>query len=274
MTHVFSPGLSFNETRFDSIIANFDNNGTLIGDTKRNIVKYFNINGDSINFKSFREPNLFNKIVYRYFRKSKARRSFENAQLLLSRGLNTPQPMGYIEYYDVLGLSSSYYICKQLDDFVELRYVLNDPAFPDREKIIRAYTTFFFRMHEHGIEFLDNSPGNSLIRKREDEYDIYLVDLNRMKTARPLGIAERMKNFSRITADDTVLRIIADEYAQLAKLPSEKLFHCLAEGTEEFKRKKSRKKYFKNKLKKLKKIMGLCLSWPCFIPEAAYTSFI
>jgi hypothetical protein len=36
-------------------------------------------------------------------------------------------------------------------------------------------------MHEASINFLDHSPGNTLIvKKSEGKYDFYLVDLNRM----------------------------------------------------------------------------------------------
>ncbi len=46
---------------------------------QRNIIKIYPVKGFVLNVKSFKVPNLINKIVYVRFRKSKARRSYENA---------------------------------------------------------------------------------------------------------------------------------------------------------------------------------------------------
>jgi hypothetical protein len=57
----------------------------------RNVIKLFDLNGQTINIKSFKVPNIVNK-AYKYFRKSKAKRSFEYATILLENGIGTPQP--------------------------------------------------------------------------------------------------------------------------------------------------------------------------------------
>lgn len=252
-----SSRLSFNDNEFENITRHFAQQGTLIASNTRNVVKYFNINGTKINIKSFKVPNPVNRIVYRYLRKSKARRSFENARFLLSKGLLTPEPLTYLEYHDGLGLTSSYYICRQLDDIVELRKVIDDKNFADRKMILKKYTAYFFRMHELGIEFLDNSPGNSLIQKNATEYDLYLVDLNRMNFKKSLGIKQRMNNFSRLTTDREILEIIAEEYAVLSGQPSSLLLNLITAAAEKFRQKKLRKKYFKKKLACLKKWASL-----------------
>ena len=52
----------------------------------------------------------------------------------------------------------------------------------ENEIILRQFIRFSYLLHQKGIEFLDNSPGNTLIKKNEKGvYDFYLVDLNRMK---------------------------------------------------------------------------------------------
>ena len=40
------------------------------------------------------------------------------------------------------------------------------PDFPDHDTILRQFTRFSFNLHEKGIEFLDHSPGNTLIKKK------------------------------------------------------------------------------------------------------------
>ena len=80
----------------------FNTSGILFGDGQRNKIKLFELEGKTINIKSFKVPNLINKIAYKYFRKSKARRSFEYATTLLEKGIGTPQPIAYFENFDFI----------------------------------------------------------------------------------------------------------------------------------------------------------------------------
>ena len=81
----------------------FSDKGILFGNGQRNIIKLFDLNDKTINIKSFKIPNLINKVAYKYFRKSKARRSFEYATILLDKGIGTPQPFAYLENFNWLG---------------------------------------------------------------------------------------------------------------------------------------------------------------------------
>lgn len=80
INRVFSDGYSHYENTIIRILKNFKNEGTLIGNGNRNNIRYFWMDTSTINIKSFKLPNPINRIVYKYFRKSKARRSFEYAQ--------------------------------------------------------------------------------------------------------------------------------------------------------------------------------------------------
>ena len=64
-------------------INNFKNEGKYFVSGKRNTIKLFELENEVISIKSFKKPNIFNKIVYCYFRKSKARRSFEFSSKLI-----------------------------------------------------------------------------------------------------------------------------------------------------------------------------------------------
>jgi hypothetical protein len=55
-------------------------------------------------------PHLINKIVYKKFRKSKARRSYEYATLLLDKGIGTPQPIAFLE--NLIGWFARQLLCK------------------------------------------------------------------------------------------------------------------------------------------------------------------
>ncbi len=184
------------------------------GSGKRNFIKNITVDGIDLNIKSFKIPNLVNKIAYKFFRKSKARRSFEYGFKLLNLGINTPKPIAFIEYSSLFFLKNSFYVSKQFPYDLTYRELIFNHEYPDFEIILRAFTRFTFKLHENGINFLDHSPGNTLIKKNKDGYEFYLVDLNRMKF-QTMNFEERMKNFAKLSPKDVMLNIMCDEYAKL-----------------------------------------------------------
>ncbi|WP_374460586.1 lipopolysaccharide kinase InaA family protein [Chryseobacterium taeanense] len=202
----------------------FKNEGNLIGDEKRNIVKFFNLSDSTLNFKLFRRRNILNRQGYKLYRKSKARLSFEHAQLLISKNFHTPKPVAYIERYDFSGLAANYYISEQLDNSTIFTEILDDLSFTDREKIIRQYASLMYELHNNGIEFVDNSPGNFLVKRIKKEYLIYLVDLDKMNFYNKIETKKRLKNLAKLTKDTEILAIIASEYSALSGIPED---YCL-----------------------------------------------
>ncbi len=215
MKLIFAEGLSQYKDDILSTLKKFKSEGTLIGNGSRNVIKIFDVKGMLLNFKSFKQHNIINRHVYKFYRKSKAHRSFEYAHMLIGKNYHTPRPVAYIENHDFIGLTSSYYISEQLEDVWTLDRVLHDHSFPDREKIIKEYTRLMFRLHNDGIQFLDNSPNNFLIRKEDNNYSIYLVDLNRMNFYDSIDLTKRLNNFARLTNNPEIIDIIAEEYANL-----------------------------------------------------------
>ncbi|WP_149207914.1 Kdo domain containing protein [Flavobacterium johnsoniae] len=233
----------------------FSSTGELFGNGDRNKIKLFDFNEKKINIKSFKIPNLINKIAYRYFRKSKARRSFEYATILLEKGIGTPEPIAFLENFNILGLKDSYYVSEHLNADLTYRELVEIPNYPDNENILRQFTRFSFGLHEKGIEFLDHSPGNTLIKKNnEGTYDFFLVDLNRMEFHESMTFEMRMKNLCRLTPLKEMVAVMSNEYAKLYKKESEeKIFETLWKYTADFQEQFYRKKRLKKKLKFWKK---------------------
>lgn len=248
MNFTFNPPYEKYRKTFEKLLDNFKNEGILIGTDKRNAIKYFKIEGDTINIKSFKKPNFFNKIIYRHFRKSKAKRSFEYAKMLIKHGFGTPEPMAFIENFDAIGLTSSYYISRHQENVFMFRVAIFDTNFEDRENITRAYTRFFFELHEKGIEFVDNTSGNTLIKKTEQGYTFFLVDLNRMNFHRNMSLEQRIQNFSKLTLDATILEIIASEYSNLMHISKDDFFNRLVNSSTLFQSRLQRRKNLKKKL--------------------------
>lgn len=227
------------------LIKKFSNTGTIIGDGSRNIIKFFKISDRLINIKSFKQHNIINRHVYKFYRKSKARRSFEYALLLIDKKFYTPTPIAYIENHDFIGLTSSYYISEQLENSFTLNEILNDQDFPERIEIIRGYTALMYDLHQNGIQFIDNAAGNFLVKKENGINRFYIVDLNRMNFYDRIEIDKRLKNFARFTLDKEIMNIISEEYASLSGLSPQ---YCLKKISDA-----SNKMLFKRKVKKVLK---------------------
>lgn len=233
------------------LIEDFEAGGKEFGDQDRNTLKLFDLKGKPLNVKSFKVPNLVNKIAYRYFRKSKAQRSFEYAHILLGKGIKTPDPVAYFQESSGIFFGKSFYISRHLNYDFTYRELVHDKTFPNRYEVLKYFTRFTFKLHENGIEFLDHSPGNTLIVVDENgNYEFYLVDLNRMKFhGQPLDYPTRIQNFSRLTPDKYMVLEMSREYARLMSGDGDKVFDDMWAATKKFQNKFQRKRRIKRKFR-------------------------
>ena len=231
------------------IIENFDSRGTIFIAGNRNSIKLFDFENKIINIKSFKIPNFFNKIIYSFFRKSKAFRSYDFAQKLTQMGIGTPTPIAYYEQKGILGLGKSFYISEHLEFDLMFRDLVENQDYPNSDEILKQFTAFSFKMHQNGIEFLDHSPGNTLIVKNGNLYKFYLVDLNRMSFHKNMDFQLRMKNLSRLTPHIEMIKKISVAYAQLSGENESLIFDTLWKYTSEFQYRYFRKKRIKKRLK-------------------------
>lgn len=164
--------------------------------------------------KDFHRPNLINSVVYTHLRKSKARRSYENALELRRLGFGTPEPYAYVEVSRCGRLVRSYYLCARLSaDHRDLRYF-------DRQlrlmELLDALGHEMVRLHRAGVLVKDFSPGNVLYqRDAEGVYHFSHVDLNRMD----FGVKSRsrlMGNFRAMPCTPAEVDMLAAAYARAA----------------------------------------------------------
>ncbi|TJY32859.1 lipopolysaccharide kinase InaA family protein [Pontimicrobium aquaticum] len=236
------------QEKVDVFIDTFSTSGKLFGNQKRNSIKLFELDSQIINIKSFKVPNMFNKIAYRFLRKSKAQRSFEYAMKLLDLGIGTPHPIAYYEFTNGIFFGKSFYLSEHVDCDLTYRELNRDLNYPDHENILRAFTKFTFTLHENNVCFLDHSPGNTLIKKEGDNYKFYLVDLNRMQF-KSMSFSERIQNFARLTDKESIIKIMSDEYAKCIDADSSMVFEKMRQYTLEFRERIKRKKRFKKIVK-------------------------
>ncbi len=208
-----APGFEILESWVKNLPDYFHVNGTTIY-KDRNEVKVFEELGLKLNVKAFKIPILINRYIYVYLRGSKAARSFQNALHFQAVGASTPKPVAYVECLSKGKLMESYYVCLNFEKGFTLWDVfLNNDT--DKENIIKQWVHFTWsKLHRNGIYHLDYSPGNTLIRKVEGEYQFAIVDLNRMKFM-PVSFEKGIQNFRQLDTNEDNLRLIATEYALL-----------------------------------------------------------
>ena len=226
----------------EQAILNFEiKNGNLLK-SDRNSIKSMQVEGLNLNFKKFKTPNVFNGFVYKYIRPSKAKRSYEYANVLLKKSIQTPTPVAYFEATNVFGLKESYYISLQVDYDLDFRVLIHDLDYPNRNEILKQFTAFTFSLHEAGINFLDHSPGNTLIVKvNDDHYNFYLIDLNRMRFEM-MNFDQRMHNIRRLWPSKYMLKIMAETYAELAKKSFEETHNLMLKHSRAFQKKVNSRK--------------------------------
>lgn len=241
-----------NKEELFEIINNFDSYTDYVVKAERNSIKKVPFQGLVLNVKAFKIPNIVNQIAYRFFRQSKAERSFKYGQKLLNLGILTPKPIAYFEFYSLLSFRKSYYLSEQITYDLTYRELITYPDYEDHENILRAFTRFTFKLHENNIEFLDHSPGNTLIKKEGEDYKFYLVDLNRM-LFKSLSFDARMKNFARLSASEGMIKTMSDEYAKSYDKNYEDVLKLMTFYSKKFREDSVRKREMKKRLKFWKK---------------------
>jgi hypothetical protein len=245
---VFSKKYQGKSARVHAIIHGFDTHGEDFDNGDRNTIKLFDIDGQKINVKSFKKPNWINKVVYRFFRDSKAERSFEYANTLLSLEVGTPHPVAYFEEKSNLFFGRSYYISEHLTYDLTYRELIRDSQYTGDTALLSAFAKFTYQLHAKGIHFLDHSPGNTLIKINKNHFDFYLVDLNRMAFG-VMSFETRMKNFERLSRYEEHVRIMAKAYAEESGEPEGLVFEAMWKAISNFQEKFYRKKRIKARFK-------------------------
>lgn len=196
---------------------NFETDGKVIF-SGRNTIKLINIDGHEVVVKRFRRPDLIKKIVYTFFRKSKAYRSYHNAKEIVARGFSTPAPIEYIETKRYGLIDYCYYICERNDDPpIEDLIDRNDWS----HDLALAFAKFAAQLHDKGILHHDLNDTNV---RYDADFRFSLIDLNRM-TFYPVGEEVPLKlcldNLTRFTGRMDLFEFVVRKYARCRNLDEE-----------------------------------------------------
>lgn len=197
-----------------SIPQRMDNEGTWIYGGRRNLIKSFIApDGTPLVVKRYHKPKGINLLVYSYgIRKPKGERAYRYAAVLNEHGVETPEPVAYIEHRGGGLLLDSYLITLQCP-YSHRMYELGDAAPDVYEPMAKALAAFTAHMHDEGILHLDFSPGNILWEKdTAGNYHFSLVDINRMRFGK-ISMKAGCKSFSRLWGPKAFIVMLVKEYA-------------------------------------------------------------
>lgn len=226
----------------------FDNEGSIVYQARNTLKRISHGKADFV-IKKYAVPIFPNRVAYTFFRKSKARRAYENASRLLEYGINTPCPVAYIEIKRGGLLHDAYFVSLADDSPYMMRLYVD--FVNSGEDIIKQFARFTKTIHDNNILHLDYSPGNILFSADKDGKATFsIIDLNRMRFDIPLTRKERLRNFRRLTRSNEVLKIMIYEYATLCGWDKEQALGEAAEYSRIFWEKTDRKLALKKKLKK------------------------
>ncbi|MCQ2328765.1 MAG: phosphotransferase [Paludibacteraceae bacterium] len=196
----------------------FPQTGEVIYDA-RNQIRCFEEGGLILCVKRFHQPHFLNRLIYSYFKRSKARRSYENGMYLLRHGIGTPEPIAYIEEKKC-GLMGYSYLVTLQSRLTRLNREFTLNYTPELDATIRPLARFTARMHEACILHYDYSPGNILWDYVDGECQFEVIDINRMRIGHPVTLKDGAKSLRRICATTSFFVTFADEYAKARKLDS------------------------------------------------------
>ena len=250
MNIVINPQYEFLREFIESVPTDFHNSGETIY-KGRNILKSFECNGVNIVIKSFKTPIYINRIAYTFFRRSKAKRSFDYSFEILKRGLDVPAPIAYIEQVSGGLLDKSYYISVYHPEAFTMRQHMAGEI--EDDGFLNELVEEIDKMHSAGLMHSDLSPGNILCSKINDKNHFFIIDINRMAFLNPLSDKLAAKDLSRLALSYDVSSRIASYYAELRNTDKEEFVDLVNKYSDEFFLAKTKK----NAFKQMKKEMGM-----------------
>lgn len=168
--------------------------------------------------KRFKPVGFFKGLIYTFFRKSKARRAYENALYLLRNGIGTALPIAYIEERRMGVFRAGYFVSSYLPYATVIdMYMPERASDSERAEIQRGLVAFLVDLHSRGIVPQDFNMDNIFYHRDAEsgELKFSLIDINRMATGRHTGTRDAMKALSQVGVNVWWLRDFVTYYHDL-----------------------------------------------------------
>jgi len=192
--------------------------------TGRNEVREVIAGDIPLTIKYFKRITWINRFILAGIRKSKARRSYENSERLISKGFNSPTPIAYINCYKYGLLYRSYYVCLHTN-YRPIADIFDLPL-SESEEALRFFARFTYQLHRSGVYHGDFGKWNILYNYEGNKYNFSLIDNNRM-IFRLYSYWRGVRNLERLKMPVERMGIIAAEYAHEANVNDIKTLNAM-----------------------------------------------
>ncbi len=149
-----------------------------------------------------------------FFLPSKAQKAWRGSFALMERRILTPTPVAYLEKSKFPFIDESCYLTVLAEETEEIRYLFRRLAEEELSLLVGALGRYLARCHETGVLHRDLSDGNILAKKEaQGKYTFFLIDTNRIRVKKKLGILKRIKNLTRLGIPDAFQPLFLEEYS-------------------------------------------------------------
>lgn len=223
--------------------------GTLLH-AGRNEVRSFMVGKQALVVKRYKRVNWVQRVVYSFFRPSKAARAYRYARAFRERGIDTPHEVAYIEERTHGLFTIGYFVSLECLHPPVFHDLVEEPAL--NKPLADAVTDFILQMHRHGILHGDLNFGNFLYEQRPDgSVHFTVIDINRSHFCKGMPTRQQsLKNLSTTTHRRDLYEYIIRRYAQLRGWNETDAYAEATNYLEKMERQQQRKDELKHKLKK------------------------
>ena len=193
--------------------------GEVVYDSRNRVVR-FAVDGLSLMVKRFKRVNVVQQVVYSFFRKTKAERAFLFAHEFLKRGIDTPQPVAYMEERRHGLFTIGYFVSLETPG-TETSLLLREVQDYPRD-LAEAVARQVVLMHSKGILHGDLNLSNFLVkpapapREGRTSYSFTMIDTNRSHFCNGFpSDNECLKNMVRLTHRRDLYEDLVRRYALL-----------------------------------------------------------
>lgn len=153
-----------------------DGQGEIIYD-QRNQIRRFTDRGQVFVVKRYKPVNAVQRVVYTFFRKTKAARAYLFAQEFRRRGIDTPREVAYIETGSGRLFSTGYFVSLEAPG-TETHLLLREVKDFSHE-LADAVARQILTMHSRGVLHGDLNLSNFLCTEHDGQYRFTMIDINR-----------------------------------------------------------------------------------------------
>jgi tRNA A-37 threonylcarbamoyl transferase component Bud32 len=126
-----------------------------------------------------------------------------------------------------------------------MKHVFENKELEQRDKLIKKFVLFTHKLHENGIMFLDHSTSNTIIKKIEGDYRLFLIDLNRMNFKK-MNFEDRLINFRRLNLSDDSIKKVSHFYSEIVNVNKDLIFEKIKTYSQNFQINRRKRKKIKN----------------------------